>query len=131
MPEARATDFGKRLAEIRAYRELTQHELAAKAGMVPSAISHFESGRREPSLSNLRKLAEALDTGATELLATGPGARVLPFYREQIVERLEAIRMAADWCVQQAFLSGYRCDEGYFLAIRALAERAKRSVGHA
>lgn len=125
------TEFGKRLAEIRAYRELTQHELAAKAGMAPSAISHFESGRREPSLGSLRKLAEALGTGADELLATGSGARVLPFYREQIVERLETIREAAEWCESQAFLSDYRCDEGYFMAIRTLASRAKRSVGRA
>ena len=35
------------------------------------------------------------------------------------------------WQSGEAFLSGYRCDEGYFLAIQALAERAKRSVGHA
>lgn len=52
--------FGERLRHIREQKQLTQAELAQKFGVQPSAISHFESGRRSPSLDNLKRLADAL-----------------------------------------------------------------------
>jgi len=52
--------FGERLRRIREEKRLSQSELAEKSGFQPSAISHFESGRRAPSFDNLKKLADAL-----------------------------------------------------------------------
>ncbi len=49
-----------RLREARERREWTQTELADHTGLLPSAISHFESGRRLPSCSNLVRLADIL-----------------------------------------------------------------------
>lgn len=63
---------------------MSQAELAEKAGMQPSAISHFESGRRSPSFDNLKKLADALAVTVDYLLgretvpsSAGPAAQNL------------------------------------------------------
>jgi len=60
--------FPERLRSAREYRGLNQGELAQKAGMQPSAISHFETGTRKPSFDNLRILADALDVTTDYLL---------------------------------------------------------------
>jgi ribosome-binding protein aMBF1 (putative translation factor) len=61
-------NIGERLATARAWRPMTQAKLAAECGLQPSAVAHFEAGRREPSSKNLRKLALALDVSADWLL---------------------------------------------------------------
>ncbi|MCV3211678.1 helix-turn-helix domain-containing protein [Mesorhizobium sp. YC-39] len=62
--------FAARLRDIREKRELSQSELAREAGMQPSAIAHFEAGRRKPSFDNVRGLAKALKVTADYLLGT-------------------------------------------------------------
>ena len=49
------------LLEARLKKHLTQGEVAKKAGTKQSAISRFESGTYNPSLSFLYKVADALD----------------------------------------------------------------------
>jgi DNA-binding XRE family transcriptional regulator len=49
------------VAHLRMERGLTQRELAKRVGTRQSSISRLESGRREPSLSFLRRVVEALD----------------------------------------------------------------------
>lgn len=61
-------DFASRLRKTRDARELSQSELAREAGMQPSAIAHFEAGRRKPSFDNVRALAKALKVSADFLL---------------------------------------------------------------
>lgn len=60
--------FPDRLRCAREYRGLTQGELADRAGLQPSAISHFETGARKPSFDNLRLLADTLDVTTDYLL---------------------------------------------------------------
>lgn len=60
--------FPERLRRAREYRGLTQGELADRAKMQPSAISHFETGTRKPSFDNLRLLADTLDVTTDYLL---------------------------------------------------------------
>jgi transcriptional regulator with XRE-family HTH domain len=57
---AHPPNFGSRLRAAREQKGLSQSELAEKAGLQPSAVSHFETGRRAPSFDNLRALADAL-----------------------------------------------------------------------
>jgi transcriptional regulator with XRE-family HTH domain len=68
--------FPDRLRAARKLRALEQAELAAKAGLPPTSISHFESGARKPSFDNLRRLAQALDVTTDYLMgrADEPGA---------------------------------------------------------
>src|SRR5258707_600002 len=63
-----AEDFPARLRAIREKRKLSQSELAQRAGLQPSAVSHFEAGRRAPSFDNLKRLANALDVTTDYLL---------------------------------------------------------------
>ncbi len=60
--------FSKRLQELRDERDLSQEELAKKARLQASAISHFETGARKPSFDNLRRLADALETTVDYLM---------------------------------------------------------------
>lgn len=55
----------EKMIEKRLRQGLTQKELAAKAGTKQSAISRFESGECNPTLSFLGKLADALDAKIT------------------------------------------------------------------
>lgn len=67
-PQSPSAVFPSRLRAAREYRGLNQSELAQKAGMQPSAISHFETGARKPSFDNLRILADSLDVTTDYLL---------------------------------------------------------------
>ncbi len=60
--------FGRRLTSIRQRQGVTQVSLAHSCKLKPSAVSHFESGRRMPSPVNLVKLADALGVTTDELL---------------------------------------------------------------
>lgn len=57
---------------IRTAREragITQADLGKALGLSNgTAVSHWESGRREPSLTNLRAIAEALGVSAKSLV---------------------------------------------------------------
>jgi DNA-binding XRE family transcriptional regulator len=52
--------FPGRLTLLRQARRLSQAEVARRTGLHPTAVSHFESGARRPSLSNLFKLVHLL-----------------------------------------------------------------------
>ena len=60
--------FPERLRTARDKRGLNQGDLAKRAGLQASAISHFETGTRKPSFDNLRRLADALDVTTDYLL---------------------------------------------------------------
>jgi len=60
--------FPERLRLARDRRGLNQGDLAKRAGLQASAISHFETGTRKPSFDNLRRLADALDVTTDYLL---------------------------------------------------------------
>jgi transcriptional regulator with XRE-family HTH domain len=60
--------FAERLQSARDLRKMSQSELAEKAGLQPSAISHFENNRRSPSFDNLKMLANVLNVPTDYLL---------------------------------------------------------------
>ena len=62
------SDFKDNLKKIRMNRTLSQTELAKKAKLEPSHISHYECGRRNPSMDNLVVLSKALNCTIDELV---------------------------------------------------------------
>ena len=54
------TDAAYQVARLRIMRGLTQQELADLVGTTQSSIARLESGRRDPSLSYLRRVLAAL-----------------------------------------------------------------------
>jgi transcriptional regulator with XRE-family HTH domain len=79
-----AESFGDRLRRIREEQRLNQSDLAERTGFQPSAISHFESGRRAPSFDNLKKLADALAVTIDFLI----GRETLPTTAGPVAEKL-------------------------------------------
>lgn len=61
--------FAENLKRRREALGLTQWDLAKALGLKSmTSVSHFETGRREPSFKNLKKLVKALDCTADSLL---------------------------------------------------------------
>lgn len=63
--------LGKRIKHYRVAAGLTLERLGAKVGVVTSALSLIENGRREPKLSLLQAIARELDVDVADLLAGG------------------------------------------------------------
>src|SRR5437879_2945615 len=65
--------FAQRLAIARAGLEMSQEELSRRSGLPASAISHYESGRRGPSIDNLVRIIQAMPSvNANWLLGLSP-----------------------------------------------------------
>jgi transcriptional regulator with XRE-family HTH domain len=60
--------FAERLRTARESRKMSQSDLAEKADLLPSAVSHFETGRRSPSFANLKALSDALNVTTDYLI---------------------------------------------------------------
>lgn len=56
---------GQKLRAIRAIRKITQADLAAAAGISPTAIAEFEMGKRELRTGTVEKLCAALGVEVT------------------------------------------------------------------
>jgi transcriptional regulator with XRE-family HTH domain len=56
---------------------MSQYQLARIAGLSESWISHFETGKRKPSVGNLIKLADALGVSADYLLGRPMNRNIL------------------------------------------------------
>jgi transcriptional regulator with XRE-family HTH domain len=60
--------IGKRVRRLRTAKGWTQVALAYNAGRAPSVVSQVETGKREPELSTIKHLAEALEVDWRYLL---------------------------------------------------------------
>jgi transcriptional regulator with XRE-family HTH domain/predicted transcriptional regulator len=67
--------LGRRVRHARTARGLTLGALGQRVDAAPSLLSLIENGRREPRLSLLRALADALDVPLSDLLADEPPSR--------------------------------------------------------
>lgn len=66
--EAILKKFGQHLKQLRKVKNITQEELAYKAGLTLSQIARLETGRLNTSICTVHVLAEALELPASELL---------------------------------------------------------------
>ncbi len=62
--------FGKRVKELRLQKKLSQGKLAKLLDVHPTYISGIERGKRNLSLKNIEKLANALDASIGDLMIT-------------------------------------------------------------
>lgn len=86
-----------RIRAARKKANLTQEELAAQIGVKRSIISKYETGSVEPSLSQLKKIATALDVSVVELLSEDYEWKYLE--QEQIADDIKQDMMdnATSW----------------------------------
>jgi transcriptional regulator with XRE-family HTH domain len=81
-----ATHLSRNLIALRHVRSLTQGALAKNAGVPRSTIANLESGKGNPSLGVLLKVAASLDVPIEELLAS-PRAKVRKWTRSELASR--------------------------------------------
>lgn len=61
--------LGRRIAQIRIDKGLSQDKLAWEGGLARSFIGEVERGLRNPTLINICKLADALDVKVADLFS--------------------------------------------------------------
>ena len=61
--------FGKKIKSIRRARDITQEKLADLSGLSLQYIGEIERGRRNPSLTSIEQLSQALDIPMAELFS--------------------------------------------------------------
>ena len=61
--------YGQALRELRGERGISQERLAHLAGLDRTYVSGIERGERNPSLTNILKLADVLDVRVSDLAA--------------------------------------------------------------
>lgn len=61
-------EFKTRLKELRTEKKLSQQELGLAVNMSKMAVSHWESGHSEPSISQLIILSEFFDVTVDYLI---------------------------------------------------------------
>ena len=60
--------LGKKIKEIRLSKKISQTEIAYRCGFDKSNYNTIESGKRNPTITSLLKIAKALDVQLIELL---------------------------------------------------------------
>ena len=63
-----STKFGQTLKRIRTKKKMSQGDIARALEVHRAYISGIESGKRNPTLATIKKLADALRVSADELL---------------------------------------------------------------
>jgi transcriptional regulator with XRE-family HTH domain len=60
--------MGEKIRQARENAGLTQKQLAEALGLDQSAVSNWETGKSEPVINNLRRLADILGCNPADLL---------------------------------------------------------------
>ncbi|MGD1120242.1 MAG: helix-turn-helix transcriptional regulator [Dehalococcoidales bacterium] len=66
-PDPYLLHFGSHIRSLRKRAELSQEDVADKAGIHVTYLSGIERGLRNPALKNIRRLAQALGVPTKEL----------------------------------------------------------------
>lgn len=85
--------LGPAIKFCRQQRNLTQPELARRAGISPSYLSVLEKGKRDPSFSMIEKIARALDVPLSLLIFVATDASEIQGLPTEVAEKLSAVTM--------------------------------------
>jgi transcriptional regulator with XRE-family HTH domain len=66
-PSPQLLAFGRTLRKARRDRELSQEALASEAGLSAKHVGEIERANKDPRLTTVLKLADALELGSGEL----------------------------------------------------------------
>ena len=87
-------DIGEKIRKLREQKEMALKELAAQAKISIGFLADIESGRSNPSIKTLKRLAEALDT-TPDYLLSGTTRDIPPtdLELEEIIEKIPNLRL--------------------------------------
>ncbi len=60
--------FGEKVRKLRKEKDISQEELAEKIKRDPRTVVAIETGKRNPTLNTIYKIAQALNVSLSELL---------------------------------------------------------------
>lgn len=84
-------DIGALIKEKRRDAGLTQEELAQKIGCATITIRQYESGKREPSITVLGKLANALGANIFDLIPADPKITAASSLSQDQIDAIETL----------------------------------------
>jgi transcriptional regulator with XRE-family HTH domain len=84
------SSFGKRLAELRKKRGLTQQQLCELVSVHVSQLSNYEGDRSQPTLEVIRKLSLVLNITADELVFD-PAERMPLITDKELIKQWERV----------------------------------------
>ena len=86
------TIFGRKLAELRKEKHLTQPELAEKVGMTRQMISYLEIRAENPTIEQIRKFAEFFGVSADEFIFDDFSSNKHPGKKSRFEKQIKALR---------------------------------------
>jgi Zn-dependent peptidase ImmA (M78 family)/DNA-binding XRE family transcriptional regulator len=86
-------NIGERLRYARERARLTGVQVRERTGVGESSLSEFENGKREPSLSQLRLLAQAYSRSVEFFMAEGPISSEVVLWREKPEKGAEEVEV--------------------------------------
>lgn len=92
--------FNENLKAARERKGLSQKEIAESVGVAKSTYSLYESGNREPNVQTIKKIADALNVTADELLGIDEQPQTLAAHfdgDEYTAEELDEIKKFAEF----------------------------------
>ena len=75
-------EIGKKIKSIRESKQISQSQLAKKAGIAQSTLSYIENGKKNPQFHTLSSICKALDTSVLELFAYGEEELSIKIFEE-------------------------------------------------
>jgi transcriptional regulator with XRE-family HTH domain len=88
-------ELGDRIKQLRTSKGIAQKEIAVRVGIDQAQYSRVESGKVEPTLSSLAKIATALGIDMVDFFGTEKPIDVNSFDKD-IVERLQLVDQLDD-----------------------------------
>ena len=123
-----AKALGIVLRDLRKARQLSQEDVSYQSGVDRSFLSHIERGRQQPSIETLFKLAEALKTPASQILALVEGepaelfekaaSGLPPAYLEELERDLRAFSASGEIDTAVAYVK-FKAVESYLLGMKS------------
>jgi transcriptional regulator with XRE-family HTH domain len=92
--------FNENLRTARERKGISQKDLAESIGVAKSTYSLYESGNREPNVQTIKKIADALNVSADELLGIDEEPTTIAAHfdgTEYTEEELDEIRNFAEF----------------------------------
>jgi len=115
--------LGARVKTLRQERGLLQKHIAEKSELTASMVSQIEAGRLNPTLTTLRKLADAFGISIPELLEPPTEGRSVHISRKQ-----EHPLVSFENCAERWMVLGAGLFEGKIRAVVSTLERQARGV---
>lgn len=98
--------FGEKIKEIRERRGFSQKEVAEKIGVACSTYSLYESGKREPDVEKIKKIAKALEVSGDDLLdidiSYEPLSLILDSNEISLIEKYRSLDSISKECVNNS-----------------------------